>query len=118
MWWPGTELNRRRQPFQATLCCSLNNLSDFRWPPKYLRSRERQENRGWRSWVQEQARKACKLDRNSAVHLRIACNWRSPALEWDAWANAVWEALTCRAAPDFFEVRIRNGYPPILHLRV
>jgi len=47
MWWPGTELNRRRQPFQV-----LNNLSDFRWPPKYLRSRERYENRGWKSWVQ------------------------------------------------------------------
>jgi hypothetical protein len=32
--------------FSATLCCVLNNLSDFGWPPKYLRSRERQENRG------------------------------------------------------------------------
>src|SRR5438309_9677298 len=38
--------------FSATLCCVLNNLSDFRWPPKYLRSRERHENRGWKSWVQ------------------------------------------------------------------
>ena len=34
------------------LCCVLNNLSDFRWPPKYLRSRERHENHGWKSWVQ------------------------------------------------------------------
>ena len=42
----------RAQPFQATLCCVLNNLSDFRWPPKYLNSRERHENRGWKSWVQ------------------------------------------------------------------
>lgn len=41
--------------FRATLCSVLNNLSDFRWPPKYLRSRERHEhrveivgsNRGW-----------------------------------------------------------------------
>jgi hypothetical protein len=38
--------------FRATLCCVLNNLSDFRWPPKYLRTHERHENRGWRSWVQ------------------------------------------------------------------
>src|SRR5207244_10798773 len=53
-WWPGTELNRRRQPFQATLCCILDKLSDFRWPPKYLRSRERHANRGWKSWVQSQ----------------------------------------------------------------
>ena len=30
----------------------INSLSDFRWPPKYLRSRERQANRGWKSWVQ------------------------------------------------------------------
>src|SRR6266436_1837334 len=30
----------------------LNNLSDFRWPPKYLRSRERHANRGWKSWVE------------------------------------------------------------------
>jgi len=29
-----------------------DNLSDFRWPPKYLRSRERHANRGWKSWVQ------------------------------------------------------------------
>ena len=40
--------------FSATLCCVLNDLSDFRWPPKYLRSRERRENRGWKSWVQIQ----------------------------------------------------------------
>ena len=38
--------------FRSTLCCSLNNLSDFRWPPKYLRSRERHANHGWKSWVQ------------------------------------------------------------------
>src|SRR2546428_10769131 len=37
--------------FSATLCCVLNNLSDFRWPPKYLKSRERHANRGWESWV-------------------------------------------------------------------
>ena len=30
--------------FSATLCCVLNDLSDFRWPPKYLRSRERHGN--------------------------------------------------------------------------
>src|ERR1700719_1044750 len=43
-----------RSLFSATLCCVLNNLSDFRWPPKYLRSRERHENRGWKPWVQNQ----------------------------------------------------------------
>jgi hypothetical protein len=43
--------NGRAQLFSATLCCVLNNLSDLRWPPKYLRSLERHENRGWESWV-------------------------------------------------------------------
>src|SRR5438128_12305533 len=42
--------------FSATLCCVLNNLSDFRWPPKYLRSRERHANRGLKSWVQNHCR--------------------------------------------------------------
>jgi hypothetical protein len=31
---------------------TLNNFSHFRWLPKYLRSRERHENRGWTSRVQ------------------------------------------------------------------
>jgi hypothetical protein len=44
--------------FSATLCSVLNNLSDFRCPPKYLRSRERHANRGSKSWVQKQAQKA------------------------------------------------------------
>jgi len=35
-----------------------DNLSDFRWPPKFLRSRERHANRGLKSWVQEQAQNA------------------------------------------------------------
>src|SRR5229473_5018091 len=43
--------------FRATLCCSLNNLSDSRWPPKYLRRRERHANRGLKSWVQSRIRK-------------------------------------------------------------
>jgi hypothetical protein len=30
------------------------DLSDFRWPPRCLRSHERHENRGWKSWVQNQ----------------------------------------------------------------
>ena len=37
--------------FSTTLCCSLNNLSDSRWPPVSLRSRERHANRGLKSWV-------------------------------------------------------------------
>ncbi len=56
MMVPGTELNRRRQPFQ----CSLNNLSESRWPPNYLRRRERHANRGLKSvntlQVEESAR--------------------------------------------------------------
>src|SRR5438309_5773794 len=47
-----------RNLFSATLCCVLNNLSDFRWPPKYLRSLERHGNRGWKSWVQTVLAKA------------------------------------------------------------
>jgi hypothetical protein len=47
--------------FSATLCCVLNNLSDFRWPPKYLRRRERHENRGWKSWVQKNLHERPKL---------------------------------------------------------
>jgi len=53
--------------FRSTLCCSLNNLSDFRWPPKYLRSRERHANRGLKAWVQKQAQKAPQPRQNSAV---------------------------------------------------
>ena len=45
-----------RSLFRATLCCSLNNLSDSRWPRKSLRKRERHANRGLKSWVQEQPR--------------------------------------------------------------
>jgi len=43
-----------RSFYRATLCCSLNNLSDSRWPPKSLRRRERHANRGLKSWVQKQ----------------------------------------------------------------
>jgi hypothetical protein len=43
--------------FSATLCCSLNNLSDSRWPPKSLRRREGHANRGLKSWIQKQRRK-------------------------------------------------------------
>jgi hypothetical protein len=32
---------------------SVLRRPDETWPPKYLRSRERQENRGWKSWVQQ-----------------------------------------------------------------
>src|SRR5438874_9607609 len=45
----------------------LNNLSDFRWPPKYLRSRERHANRGLKSWVQTLAQKAPQPRQKSAV---------------------------------------------------
>jgi hypothetical protein len=55
--------------FRATLCCVLNNLSDFRWPPKYLRSREGQPNRGWKSWVQIHRGEASGIRRGLASHL-------------------------------------------------
>src|SRR4051794_20815911 len=52
-WWLARDGAEPPTPaFSVLLCCVLNNLSDFRWPPKYLRSRERHENRGWKSWVQ------------------------------------------------------------------
>src|SRR5436853_4778637 len=47
--------------FSSTLCCSLNNLSDFRWPPNLLRSRERHANRGLKSWVQSRIGKSPRL---------------------------------------------------------
>src|SRR5205809_3559608 len=65
------ELNRRRQPFQTTYS-SLNNLRDFRWPPKFLRSRERHANRGLKSWVQKQAQNALQ----PAVQLDIGVSYR------------------------------------------
>ena len=39
-------------PTPAFSGCSLEDLRDFRRPPKYLRRRERHVNRGWKSWVQ------------------------------------------------------------------
>ena len=58
IWWPGTELNRRRQPFQSyVMQYSLNNLTDSRWPPKSLRRRERHANRGLESRVQCRCRR-------------------------------------------------------------
>src|SRR5438128_6088657 len=60
--------------FSATLCCVLNNLSDFRWPPKYLRSRERHANRGLKSWVQKQAQKAPQPRHARARNSQCRCN--------------------------------------------
>ena len=53
------------------LCCSFNNLSDSRWPPKSLRRRERHPNRGLNSWVQKQAQKARNLGKIQRFHLSI-----------------------------------------------
>src|SRR5205807_6717968 len=39
MWWPGTELNRRRQPFQVALISIHNNLTGLRWLRKCFKSR-------------------------------------------------------------------------------
>ena len=61
-----------RNLFRSTLCCILNNLSDFRWPPKYLRSRERHANRGWKSCVQNprrRGRQPCILTRLQRIKI-------------------------------------------------
>jgi hypothetical protein len=39
--WPEAELDGRRQPFQSWVALTLNDLIDPRWPPKYVRSRDR-----------------------------------------------------------------------------
>src|SRR2546427_12270032 len=45
-WWPGTELNRRRQPFQV-----CNNITGLRWLRKSFKSRGRQSYLGLGSWA-------------------------------------------------------------------
>jgi hypothetical protein len=54
-------------------------LSDFRWPPKYLRSRERHRNHGWKSWVQESTQRGAKL---RARHDRIVATLTTKFAEW------------------------------------
>jgi len=51
MWWPGTELNRRRQPFQVALISIHNNLTGLRWLRKCFKSRGRQSHLGPGSWA-------------------------------------------------------------------
>src|SRR6266567_662992 len=58
--------------FSATLCCIFNNLSDFRWPPKSLRSRERHANRGLESWVQS------VLARPTTARGEVHCQFQEP----------------------------------------
>ena len=62
--------------FRSTLCCSLNNLSDFRWPPKYLKSRERRANRGWKSWVQNRCNVLHGRIEPDIVTVFIQDDWR------------------------------------------
>jgi hypothetical protein len=50
----------------------LKDLNDFRWPPKYLRSAERHENRGWESWIQEQVCKDSQSCASRSAHSRSA----------------------------------------------
>jgi hypothetical protein len=57
--------------FSATLCCVLNNLNDFRWPPKYLRSSERHGNRGLKSWVHFAAPLLRRASASLASHLAL-----------------------------------------------
>ena len=70
--------------FRATLCCTLNNLTDSRWPPKSLRRRERHANRGLELWVQNQPRNQAyftvtgRLKPNSSTsrHSYSSRSWR------------------------------------------
>src|SRR5271167_2392802 len=69
--------------FSATLCCTFNDLTDSRWPPKSLRSRKRHANRGLESWVQSQPRNQAyftvtgrlKLSSWTSRHSYSSCSW-------------------------------------------
>ena len=41
MWWPGSELNRRLQPFEGLFVLWFEGLSDSGWPPRSLKSRQK-----------------------------------------------------------------------------
>ena len=49
-----------------------DNLSDSRWPPKSLRSRERHANRGLESWVQS------VLARATTARGEVHCQFQEP----------------------------------------
>ena len=51
-WWPGTELNRRRQPFQTLFNLNLQQLTWLRETAKYLQIRVRRSNHGLESWAE------------------------------------------------------------------
>jgi hypothetical protein len=51
MWWPGTELNRRRQPFQTLFNPNLQQLTGLRETAKYLQIRASRSNHGLASWA-------------------------------------------------------------------
>jgi hypothetical protein len=67
MWWPGTELNRRRQPFQTLFNLNLQHLTWLRETAKYLQIRIRRSNHGLESWA-EQAR-----ENSLAVCSEVTC---------------------------------------------
>jgi hypothetical protein len=82
MWTSRTRLSAvvERSLFRATLCSVLNNLSDSRWPPKYLRSHERHANHGLESWVQTEP-PSNKMPRAFARPMTITTSVRSPLEE-------------------------------------
>jgi hypothetical protein len=51
-WWPGTELNRRRQPFQFKDEHYLQQLTRLRETANYLQVRGRRPNYGLRSGLE------------------------------------------------------------------
>ncbi len=50
-WWPGTELNRRRQPFRLALMSIYNDITGLRWLRKTFKSRESCVYLGLGSWA-------------------------------------------------------------------
>jgi hypothetical protein len=52
MWWPGTELNRRRQPFQTLFNLNLQHLTGLRETAKYLQILASRTNHGLGSWAE------------------------------------------------------------------
>src|SRR5207237_5681607 len=69
--------------FSATLCSVLNNLSDFRWPPRYLRRRDRHENHGWKSWVQKNSPNPRDSSRFKDPHLDFSSSLEQTSISFE-----------------------------------
>jgi len=75
---------RNRTADASLFSCTFNDLTDSRWPPKYVRSRGRHANRGLESWVQSQPRNQAyftvtgrlKVSSWTSRHSYSSCSWR------------------------------------------